>query len=303
MNEESKYNGWTDIIDQIKYGQTGTALLYRNPKISSTSYNTSYDPTNHIYSLEPGENCLFNQKPVAYGFTAYIGHDEIVPGYNSLRSNRRSRKLGYQTLDYYKNYTSKLFEKYDIEDKQKPRPKSEKRLQVDFYTELIAAEEQNLEESKRFYSESQNEEDHLEKANLKEYVIAYIEWLEDKFSELNPEVNNFKGLGGLNEAAARYVYKELKGNFIHSKTKQEHFVAIFQNRFLPDGWKKVEWEHDKASLISLMDQVFSMKVEPRFINRYFNVKGSKIHGHHRTITEHPEIKKILNYAKTIRPSK
>ncbi|MFA5970786.1 MAG: hypothetical protein WC780_00435 [Lentimicrobiaceae bacterium] len=303
MTLEQTPKAWTDIIDQEKYDLTGVAILYRNPQIKPSFDSTKYDPTNHIYSLDLGENCIFNQKPIAYGLTAYIGHEEIKSGYNSLRSNRRNGKLGYQTLDYYHNYSSRLFEKYSLDDKKKPRPKSDKRLQIDFYTELIIAEEKNLDESERFYSESQNEADHLEKENLREFVAAFFDWLDNKLSDLNPDENNFRGLGGLREITAQYIWKSFKGKFIHSRTKPEYFIGIFQNLNLPDGWERVEWIGDKASLFSFMDQVFSKKVEPRFINKYFKVKGEKLHGHHRTVTENPDIKNILDCAKTIRPLK
>jgi hypothetical protein len=199
MTEILKYSTWTDIMDQYKYDQTGVATLYRNPQINPAFNSTTYDPTNHIYSLDPGENYIFNQNPVAYGFSAYIGHEEIKSGCNSLRSNCRNGKLGYQTLDYYRNYTSKLLEQYSIEDKKKPRPKPDKRLLIDFYSELIIDEEKKLNKSERFYSESQNEEDQLEKENLREFVDAFFEWLNDKLSDLNPDENNFKCLGGLSE--------------------------------------------------------------------------------------------------------
>ena len=294
---------WTDIIDQGKYDLTGVAILYRNPHINPSFDSSKYDPANHIYSIDDGENCIFDQKPVAYGFTAYIGHDEIKSGYNSLRSNRKSGKLGYQTLDYYRNYSTKLFEKYSIEDKKKPRPKSDKWLQIDFYTELILAEEKYLAESEKFYSESQNEADHSEKEILREFVDEFMNWMDERLSDLNPDENNFKGLGGLNEAAAHYIYKKFKGEYIHSKTKQEHFVAIFQNRILPDGWKKVYWIGEKSAIFSFMDQLYSYKIEPRFINKYFDCDGPKFHDKNRTVTENPNIKNILVFAKTIRPRK
>jgi len=218
-----------------------------------------------------------------------------------LRSNRKSGKLGYQTLDYYRNYSTKLLERYSIEDKKKPRPKSDKRLQIDFYSELIISEEKKLNESERFYSVSQNEADHIEKENLREFVTAFFDWLDEKLSDLNPDENNFKGLGGLSEAAAQYIYKEFKGEYIHSKTKQEHFVAIFQNRILPDGWKKVYWIGEKSAIFSFMDQLYSYKIEPRFINKYFDCEGPKFHDKNRTVTENPNIKNILVFAKTIRP--
>ena len=202
---------WTDIIDQEKYDQTGVATLYRNPQIKPPFDITKYDPTNHIYSLDPGKNCIFDQKPVAYGFTAYIGHEEIKSGYNSLRSNLRNGKLGFQTLDYYSNYTTQLFEKYSIQDAKKPRPKTAKRLQIDFYSELLIDELKHLEASEPFYSESQTEVVRIEKENLREYVGAFIDWLENKLSELNPYENNIKGLGGLRDVAAQYIYKAFKG--------------------------------------------------------------------------------------------
>jgi hypothetical protein len=301
MHEVNSSKSWTDIIDQEKYDLTGVAILYRNPQVKPSSDSIKYDPTNHIYSLDPGENCIFDQEPIAYGFTAYIGHDEIKSGYSSLRSNLKNGKLGFHTLDYYRNYSTKLFEKYSSEDRKKPRPKSDKRLKIDFYTELIAAEEKNLDESERFYSESQNESDHKEKEYLREFTGAFFEWIDDTLADLNPDENNYKGIGGLSEVAAKYIYKEFKGVKIHSKTKLEHFVAIFQNRNLPDGWKRVEWIGDKASLFSFMDQVLLTKVKPRIITKYFKVKDDNLHGHHRTITVDTEIQKILAFGKTIRP--
>lgn len=303
MSLEQILETWTDIIDQDKYDLTGVAILYRNPQIKPSFDSTKYDSTNHIYSLDPGKNYIFDQKPVAYGFTAYIGHEEIKSGYNSLRSNRRTGKLGYETLAYYRNYSIKLFEKYSISDKKKARPKSDKRLQIDFYSELLIDEQKHLEASELFYSESQNEIDRIEKENLREYVNAFIDWLENKLFELNPDENNIKGLGGLSEVAAQYIYKEFKGEFIHSKTKQEHFVAIFQNRFLPDGWKRVEWIGDKTAIFFFMDKVFSKKLEPRFIKKYFKVANDNLIAHHRTDNDIPYIRKLLEYAKTLRPGK
>jgi hypothetical protein len=301
LNEILNYATWTDIIDQDKYDTTGIALLYRNPKIEAEMPETTkYNSSNHIYSLDPGENCIFNQKPIAYGFTAYIGHEEIISGYNSLRSNRKSQILGYQTLDYYRNYSKKLFEKYSREDRKKPRPKSDLRLQIDYYNELLIDELKLLEDSERFYSESQNEDDHTEKEQLREFVDAFLDWIDNKLAELNPNENNLKGLGGLSEIEAKYILKELKGEYIHSKTKPEYFVAIFQNRSLPDGWKRVEWPGKKAVLFSLMDQIFSTKVEPRVIKKYFKVENDYLLAKHITVTVNPEIQKILVNAKNIR---
>jgi len=300
ISQEQNQESWTDIIDQVKYNQTGVALLYRNPRIKSTLNSTKYDPTNHIYSIDPGENCIFNQKPVALGFTAYIGHEEIKSGENSLRSNLRSGKLGFQTIDYYRNYSTKLFEKYSINDKKKARPKTEIRLQIDFYTEFLSNEQKFYEESERFFSESQNEEDHAEKANLREYVEAFFEWIEDRLIDLNPNENHIKGLGGLREVEAEYIYKEFIGNYIHSKTKKEHFIAIFQNRILPDGWKRVEWLGKKSLLFTFIDQIFSTKIKPSIIKKYFLVKNDYLLAKNRTVNLDPGIQKLLKYSKTLK---
>lgn len=301
MPAELPYKNWKDIIDQEKYSLTGIAALYRNPQFNELADSSKYDSANFVYSLDPGENYLFNQKPVAYGFTAYIGHEEIKSGENSLRSNRKNDKLGFKSIDYYHNYSAKLLEIYSINDKKKARPKSDKKLQIDFYTELLSTEHKLYEESEKFYSESQNEVDHTEKANLREYVDAFFEWIEDKLIDLNPNENQLKGLGGLRDVEAEYIYKEFKGIYIHSKTKQEHFVAIFQNFILPDGWKRVEWMGKKSALFSFMDQVFSPALKPGKIKMYFKVDDDHLHGHFRTITTNTNIKNIVDHAKTLRP--
>jgi hypothetical protein len=108
MTEILKYSTWTDIMDQYKYDQTGVATLYRNPQINPAFNSTTYDPTNHIYSLDPGENYIFDQKPIAFGFTAYIGHDELIVIENSLKSNKLFKRV-YKTEAYFVNYSRKLY--------------------------------------------------------------------------------------------------------------------------------------------------------------------------------------------------
>lgn len=302
MPLERMHESWTDIIDEKNYDQTGVALLYRNPKINSSLESTRYEPINHKYSLDPGENCIFKQKPIAYGFTAYISYNKTYHTQYSLRTLLKTNELGFRATDYYRNYPERLFEKYSINDKRKARPKSEKKLQTDFYTELLANEQKFYENSALFYSESQNEEDHAEKENLREYVFAFFDWIEDKLIDLNPNENQIKGLGGLREVEAEYIFKEFKGIYIHSKTKKEHFIAIFQNRILPDGWKRIEWvgdRADKAALFSFFDQVYSTEIKPGVIKKYFKVTNDNLHGHHRTITENPDIKKILENSKKL----
>lgn len=303
MEEQIKYETWTDIFDQMKFEQSGIALLYRNPQLKPSVENVLYDPIIHLFSLDPGDNYLFNQQPIAFGFTAYIGFEEINLGWDSLRSVLRNEKFLFQSENYYRNYSSRLYDRYSLNDKKKPRPKSDKRLQIDFYSELLAQEQKLLEDSERFYSESQNEEDQIEKENLREYVEAFFDWIQERLIELNPNENQIKGLGGLHDVEARFIFKEFKGTYIHSKTKQEHFIAIFQNWVLPDGFKQIEWIGKKAALLSFMDQVFSKKIEPRLINKYFITKGPKLHDNNRTVTLNPDIRKILEHARTIRSKK
>jgi hypothetical protein len=75
---------------------------------------------------------------------------------------------------------------------------------------------------------------------------------------------------------------------------------------LPNGWKRIEWVGDKAnkaSLFSFLKQVFGTDIKAGVIKKYFKVADDNLHGHHRTVTENPDIKNILNYAKTLRPRK
>lgn len=178
----NEYDSWTDILDHQKYEETCIAVLYRNPRLN-ISDNTKYEPANHLYSLDAGSNCLFDQSPVAYGFSAYIGHDEIKPGWNSLKSNLENRKLAFRTIDYFKNYFQKLFDYEYRLNCMLPYPKTEEEFERELLMQQIKTEREFLKSSRKFYSQFQNSIDQKAKENLRDYVIAYFSWLQSKLDE------------------------------------------------------------------------------------------------------------------------
>lgn len=204
----NKYKTWTDILNHDKYEETGEALLYRNPKFS-VSPNGNFDPANHIYSLNPGEKCLFNQTPIASGFTAYIGHDEIRPGWNSLKSNLQSLKLGFNTIDYFQNYFNKLFNYGFKMDSMMPFPKSAEEFERELRLKLIISEKEHLKASKKFYTQFQSAEDRREKENLNQYVLAFFSWLQTQLNEMpiNPSPSNKTTIPG-NEKSQQYITRD-----------------------------------------------------------------------------------------------
>jgi hypothetical protein len=137
MAEEYSNSNWTDFIDQNNYELTGEVVLFRNTLITSDpDPGVGNSTKNYTFSISPGDNCIFNQKPIALGFTAYIGHDELEPGYNTLKSNLECRR-GFYTEDYFRNYTSECFKFYCLKNDRLPRPLKGKKLEFKFYSEHL----------------------------------------------------------------------------------------------------------------------------------------------------------------------
>lgn len=126
--------------------------LFRNPidKLTQPILNSQH--VNPQYSLQPGANCLFDTTPIAQGFTAYIGHDEVNPGFNSLKSNIQSGRK-YYTEDYYRNYTAHLHAKFKQTNDMLPCPLIELELEVAFYQSLTLNEIKCYKASKKYFTQ------------------------------------------------------------------------------------------------------------------------------------------------------
>lgn len=288
---------WTDFIDEDKYQLTGEALLYRNPHKETNTGNgiVSISP-NYEFSTSPGNNYIFDQKPIAYGFTAYIGHDEVMPGYNSLKSNIVVKRV-FQTEDYYRNYLKKIYDLELLRNNMKARPKSIKDFEVSFYSGLLIKEEEKLKLSERFFTECVDEDGTILKELLNEYIEAFLEGVQKKIYELNPRENQINGFGGFSPKDATILFEHFKGRYIHSMSSKRNFIAIFQTNKLPNGWSRVEWTGFKADLFSFMDQIFGSQVHANTIKKYFKVEGDNLLSHHRLTKSNFSLKNILDSSK------
>jgi len=297
MSKIAISKNWFDFINEEKYQQTGEALLYRNPlKKTNPKLKVNGSIPTYDFSTSPGDNYIFDQKPFASGFTAYIGHDEVKPGQNSLKSNI-VLKRDFESEEYYRLYTEIIFKLDLIKNKMLPSPLSNQDFELSFYPEQLSKEEDYLISSERFFTDCLNEDDILLKGNLRLYTDGYLKWLQDKIDDLNPHVNQILGVGGLSISEATYVYTRFKGKYIHSKTKEKYFVSIFQNEMLPNGWHRVEWIEDKAALFSFMMQTVHESIQAKEIKKYFSTPGKEIRSNNRPSTVNLSIKRILNEAK------
>jgi len=192
MDSTFRTQPWIDFIDETRFLETGEALLYRNPVITEADESGNDINIQHYrFSLEPGEMFLFDQKPIARGFTAYIAHDEVQPGYNSLKSNILEGR-GFYTGDYYRNYSESCMTHFRRGNDTSPLPINRKELDLRFYSRQIESELRLLRVSRGYYKTWKNDQERKLTPQLLEYSISYLEWLRRKLIDIDPETaNNF----------------------------------------------------------------------------------------------------------------
>ena len=232
MSEEKTESSWTDFIDQEKFEASGIALLYRNPfKTGTPDPATAIKSIEYQYSTTQGENYLFEQRPVAMGFTAYIGHDEVKSGDRSLKSNIEAGR-GFYTRDYYRNYTKINRKAYDQVNDKLPRPKTGTDLEFSFYSVHLENEVKAFKASKRFFVECKNEEDRKLKNRLKEYSLAFLEVIENKLFELTSQPDPSAPMNGQDETSKNkpappgFVKELFKSEFPELLKTSDHQTPI-----------------------------------------------------------------------------
>ncbi len=190
MNSTLSAQSWIDFINESRLLETGEALLYRNPVITVTDENSKDFSTHHYqFSLELGEEYLFDQKPIARGFTAYIAYDEVRPGHNSLKSNILAGR-GFYTEDYYRNYSESCMIHFRRKNDTSPLPISRKQLDIEFYSRQIMSEIRLLRDSRGYYKTWKNDRERKLIPQLLKYSLSYLEWLRRKLVEIDPVTAN-----------------------------------------------------------------------------------------------------------------
>jgi hypothetical protein len=179
---------WEDFFDESHFEKTGEALLFRNQVSISEQNHQKVTVGTCLPSSDEMRQHTFINKPVASGFTAYIGHDELQPGYNSLKSNIQSERNFY-TKDYYRNYTERKRARFLTENEMLPNPLTGIALELAFYRRLVEEERRCFNSSRKFYSECMNPEDRILKKRLSEYALQYLELIQSTLTELEGKSN------------------------------------------------------------------------------------------------------------------
>lgn len=238
MVKNSAVESWSDFYDEARYIKTLDSYLFRNP-YKIIVRNDHETETVFKYSLAPGKNYIFDQKPIAKGITAYFGFDEVTKGIFSLKT-RLERDLDFNRDGIFEYYMSfKL--KFALRKNQRSAwPKSKEEVTLSFYKENILDEKNNLKESEKFFCECKDDSDKFIKDQLKDYVLAYIQWLQYKFECISHE-STTKDLntaqrsqfGSLGNASS-----ELKKNNKKSK-KDVLFPDYFKDKIKKDKYAQV----------------------------------------------------------------
>lgn len=174
---------WVDFFDENHFEKTGEALLFRIPYNISEQKSEEGPQSGHLLATATSISYTYNRKPIAMGFTAYIGHDELQPGYNSLKSNLQNGRNFY-SRDYYRNYTEHKRSKFLTENEILPKPLSGKTLEICFYSRFVEDEAKSFKASRKYYSVCLNQVDRKLKQRISEYTLQFIDLIQNKLSEL-----------------------------------------------------------------------------------------------------------------------
>jgi hypothetical protein len=175
-------------IEQENCARSGEFVLYKNELFSYSDGNKFHKYVNQ-YATDSLEIYVGTTPPVAFGITAFF-YCRIVQ-INSLYS-LLSRGIRVKSFEYYEVYYGLASKNALAENDSNPEPKSLEEVHYDFLKQHIINENKHLELSHIFYSEP-NDEIRMEvKIKAKEYVEAYIRWLEKKLQKIVSEHPNLK---------------------------------------------------------------------------------------------------------------
>jgi hypothetical protein len=173
--------------DELHYDfdKTGKAILYRNPIEYELDEKDTLISRSVKYSTHPpaGEPGLYDQTPVAQGFTAFAdgcflieADGESAGSIRILLENGKRPKTRLMFNYYFRKVSSQL----RVNNDRELYPLEGNTLEIQLLKNHVNDETEKFRLSKKYYDEFYDEEDKVIKLEVRKYALAYIEWVREK---------------------------------------------------------------------------------------------------------------------------
>jgi hypothetical protein len=230
-------------IEREKCAVTGEYLLFRNELLSDSYANKHYKYSN-CNASDSDEIYVGTTPPVAFGITAFFyGGIGKYPGiYIQLLRNHF-----FDSFEYYQVYYNVLTKKAFLENNRNPVKSEPGVVEYSFLKTHIPNERELFERSSIFYEELNDNLNFEIKLQLKSYFNGYIQWLEEKYYELQAKYDPIPS-------------PELRKVDVHKPDHMDdiRFVDLDDESFI----KVVEW------VFKFIEELFQAQVNPES-NREF----------------------------------
>ena len=134
---------------------------------------------------------------------------------------------------FFNEYYNPIFQqKVDVIEPDKEFPLN------NFLDEQIQSEKENL----SILVNLPNYKPEFDIKDVIKWTNEYIDWLIKLLNEADDSNNNHVGFSSkLNKPQIKKLFKSLKPKFISKETEEAHFNAIFNEKPLPVGFKRIKW--------------------------------------------------------------
>lgn len=212
------------------FAQTGKAMLYRSPRkvtIDDNGHPLLWElkySTLQVTQCESPEESVFYYTPIAQGFTAFADKYRLY-SVGSLRMllQKGKRPNTEELFNIYLDFALKTPRR--INDGEL-RPLKGAALEIQLLKDLINAENKNLLSSQKYYDEQCVSEDTNyinTKLEVKKYALRYIEWVQERHSDLNEQCTTDPNTETKEQDARRILHN----SFINSS--EDHFNSLIEN--------------------------------------------------------------------------
>ena len=282
--------GWNDFLnEEMKFEDTGKALLYRNPamapmddprpEISIFKYARSRADCKDLPPEIPAREYFGDQPTIAEGFTAFAAEFK-----GSTRHSLRyllAKNILFDRDIIYNDYFDIVYNPVRNKNIRASRRIPELDLEIQFCRDHLVAEASKLQASESYYNECLNDADQKVKADIKDYAVRYMIWIQDKLKEKIKEKEKLHKEGFHSELEDTHlptvfsskqleiIFSRLQSKKIVNNTDEVAFLGIFRGERAGRVYWNEKISGAKPTLFSLMIRLTGIELMASDLKKYF----------------------------------